>query len=1174
MLDKSSFTKFISKFKGGDSVMKKVLGLSLMLVLFVSMSFATMTQYSWLTTLGNNVAGGSLTNGAVAYNPVLDATFVGQYFTSAVSSRACILGWSMNPADPTYGTETPKYYIRERMFNNGIKVGGIRTVYGGSEYMNGKMYFMTDLWIYSSQNIVCRMYCPVNADSVSVTFPGVTPTIPLYNVTGVSSTASTAVEDTWGGVQLYAGSTTAFNSMSCGANGWAPFVVPGDGCMLGGVSGVWTDAYTAYTRTSTTSADNTTVFSPKTPLRVVTGVWTNAAGLGQNFYTGPGNSFIGGTGQITLNTITTLPTPAGGDSVWVSYGWSGLDNAGTPTGVGSSFYGSYEEPQRNVWPSASIPGAPRTVYVAYTLHQFDPNSGVIQLNKAYPQTPGTLLFTHVGQLQPGMRGMWVYDGTSADASGSLSAVTGFGTFGTPVQYLPCTVAAIYTAGAVTTALDVGVPPAYPVTDQAQVTRTIGGINTGRSRLGYLSYGTFTSGPYVSTSATQFTMDVQGKPYYGITGIYTNNPSTTVLGTNFWSSPTPSGWVAATAGQSKFALPGWLPIRMVYGIVTGGSTAFTREAETSVSGTVINTLKVPIVSCSGVWTNATGLGVNYAANGAYTRYPYTSTDASHVSVSVTPLTAVAGVWTNTGGLGVNYAANGAYTRYPYTSTDATTVSVTWLPLTAVTGVYTNTGGLGFNFYSGPSNTFTAGGVVTLNSVTTLSGAVPVWVSFSGGTAADFVAGGAITLNGNALPGPTVSTWVSFSGGTVATVSAPNVITLNGSALSGSIPVWSSYVIAGLDNTGTMTQAGTNFFTGRADALDTTSQIGAGGPAGWWSIAVDTPTIYSAVGGVDTTLSLGSVFVSYIGEPPQDFTPGMYNPIDTTGDIILTNPLPAPGTQVWIIFDRGDAIDVANNMIHTGPPAASSGTMFVGDTVYVSMMYQGGTNPYKFTGPGTAGNRAVAWNEYGCCADGAGNVFTSSLWSYCGWQAYDASGNLIARYPAKGSVSQVSRGQISCDTVTKDIYWEDGNGIVWRWKKTGATLDTYVQDNEPFYLGNSKGTNATALRGSTSALRVKNVASQLGGRVTLVYLATPRDNNGATQGTDLLTVMKTDGTVDGRFSTGGTAVAEMGCPRGMDVTPDGTKVMMGLWSGNAPIPELFVWSGFVVPVELSRFESLVD
>jgi len=1071
MLEKSSFTKVISKFKGGDSVMKKVLGLCLMVVLLASMSFAAISTYSYSTQMAGTVPGdgGNKTNGCVVYNPDLNAVFVGQYFTGA-GSRACILGWTMDNLDPLYASNTPKYFIRNRMFANGYKVTALKSIYGSSAYYNNSLYFIGDRYQFDNLNMVGREFCAVNADSVSVTFPNVDADRVLYNVTGVSTAASTIVEDTWGGAQLYAGATTAFHAIVCEANGFK-VQAGGAGCALVGVTGIWTDAYTAYTRASTTSSDNTTVFAPKTAIRAVTGVWTNATGAGVNFYTGPGNLFDGPSGRITLNQVTTLPTPAGGDSVWVSYGWAGIDNQGTPTGVGTNFGtgAGYDEAPRMIWTNVQIPGAPTSVYVQYSLGQFDPYTGVIKLNPLYPQPAGNLLFTHVGQLQPGMRSMWKYNATT------LAAETGFGIFGVPAMYVPSTIFSIITsvAGA-TTGLEVQVPPAYPITDQFLVTRIPGG-DCAKSRLIYADYGVTTTGPWTMTTNTQFTANLGGKPYYGMLGVYTDAGG---LGFNFLSRRTCAEWVPVTNTSFAQCPWGWVD------------------------------------SPRGIYTNANRAGFNFfvgTSTTAQIRVPGTAIAVDTVTPSAGPLggaeiLAVAGVYTDAGGAGRNFAANAAYTREALTSADGTTVNISWLPLTAVTGCWTDSTSAGFNFYTAPGNKFTAAGVITLNTTTTLSGAVPVWVSYSGGTAASIVLPTSIKLNGNALPGI--------------------------------VPVWISYT-----------------------PTDVLSQI-AGGVGGYWDIR---DKIYAWTGGIDTTLSLGSAFVEYSDAPTEQFNAGYFNVMDTTGIINLRWQLPI-GTPVWFAYNRGNGLDVANNRIRVGAPAANTPLVSVGDTVYTSLLYQGGTNPYNYTGAGTAKNRSVTWNPYGLAFNGTtGEFVTVSLFSYYGWYAYDASGNLIARYPVIGSRSQVTRGQISIDQLNGDVYWADGNGVVWRWKKTGAGMDSYVQEYTPFYLGAVAGTTGAVPGGTSPGVRVKTVNG-----VSVVYIPTPKDNNATNPELNkYLTVMRTNGTIDGQFARGGLGFAA----RGIDVTPDGTKVMIGGWAGSTGYGQVMVFTG-TVPVELSRFESVVE
>jgi hypothetical protein len=823
----SRFAKYILLQKGGDSLMKKLLGLSLMLVLFTTMSFAAITQYSFWTTLGE-VKGGNQSNGSLVYNPDLNAAFSASYYTG-LGSRACILGWSMDTGDPTFGTTDPKYFIRERMHANGVRLGGYKSVYGQSAHVNGSLYFISDRFNMSNLNFVTRLWCPVNSDSVTVTFPNVSAAFPLYNVTGISSTASTIYEDTWGGVQLWAGSTTfTLIPVTCEADG-RRVIAPGNQALVGMV-----------------------------------GVYTDAAGVGTNFYTG----------------------------------------------------GGYSEGSRTIWCNTLIPGAPVTVYVSGTFGRYNPTTGVIEL--AFAHDTGTLLFVHVGQLQPSQRGVWKINATT------LQPQAGFDVFGAPMGLTACTVANVMADGK----LEIAVPPAYPVTDQYIALRDPAG-NTSKARLTYTSYGRYTVGPVASISATQVQIDVQGKP---ASGFYSISTDANFAGQNFWGRNSFADWVAVT--------------------------------------------------------------------------------------------------------------------------DLTKVQGPWGPIDVAKGIWTDA-----------------------------------------------------------------------------------------------------------------TKAGINFFTGAAgDALSAK----AGGTGGWWSVSVDTPVIYAAVGGIDTTLSMGSAYVEYTCPAPDGYSAcGGYSIMDTTGIITVQIPLPHP-TSVWVDYNTGNGIDVANNRFITIAPAANTPAVAVGDTVYACMMYQGGSNPYNFTGPGTAGNRSIPWNPYGVTVDNDGNVFTGSLWPWWGIQAHDSAGNLIARYPIKGGTSTVCRGQISVDTSNGDLYWEDGGGAVWRLKKTGAGLDSYVQDNEPFYLGACLGT-AGIVGGHTSSIKTKTVPATVGGAISLVYLTTVSNNNATGLDTKQLTVMRTNGTIDAQVDGApGLGISY----RGMDVTPDGLKVMAAGWA-DGTYPTITVWSGpQVVPVELSRFETVIN
>jgi hypothetical protein len=369
----------------------------------------------------------------------------------------------------------------------------------------------------------------------------------------------------------------------------------------------------------------------------------------------------------------------------------------------------------------------------------------------------------------------------------------------------------------------------------------------------------------------------------------------------------------------------------------------------------------------------------------------------------------------------------------------------------------------------------------------------------------------------------------------------------------------------------TRLGVNFYTGRASG-DTTSRLNGVGSGGYWSISPTTPRIYAAVGGIDTTLSIGSAFVVYTGEPPDGFSPIVMNLMDTTGIANLTIPLPGPGTALWADVNRANGLDVANNRIRV-VGVANTPTLAVGDTAYVCYLKQAGANPYAWTGAGTAGNRGPNRNPYGIALDKDENYFLQTLWNYSGFNAYAANGDHIALYPVRGSLSTVIRGQISCDTTNGDIYVADGGGVVWRWKKAGPGLDTYAQEDLPFYLGGCAGTATAGLRAQTNALRVKTVTAQVGGSVTLVYLGTALNNNGTTPGQDILTVMRTDGTIDAVYSSDAVSGPT---PRGADVSSDGKTVIFGNWAGPAGYAQASIWTSALspVPVELSQFETLIN
>ncbi|MDI6784333.1 MAG: hypothetical protein QME64_09605, partial [bacterium] len=147
---------------------------------------------------------------------------------------------------------------------------------------------------------------------------------------------------------------------------------------------------------------------------------------------------------------------------------------------------------------------------------------------------------------------------------------------------------------------------------------------------------------------------------------------------------------------------------------------------------------------------------------YTLQADTSDSATQITVANTWVYSVTGVWTDATGLGNNYAAAATFTRESTQSASSTQVTMTWLPLNSVTGVYTNSGGAGFNFYSAPGQSFTSGGLITLNTNTALPDVnIPIWVTYNGGTAASFVpATGVITLNGNPLPGASTPVWVTY------------------------------------------------------------------------------------------------------------------------------------------------------------------------------------------------------------------------------------------------------------------------------------------------------------------------------------------------------------------------------------------------------------------------------
>lgn len=242
--------------KKEDWLMKPVKCLVLCLLslgLICIPTYAGLTSYSFYSTTGANATANS--SAGCMYDPKLDALFVGQYFTGT-GSRANILGWSMDRNDPTFGTSTPKYYIRERMYANGLRLGGLKSVLGQETYFYGKLYATSDKWNYDYLNFVTRLWVPVNPDGMTVTFPYVTEKAPLYNITGISTTALTAFEDMYNtAANVYAGSdTVTFQPILCEPDGFK-VLISGLQALVG-----------------------------------VSGVWTDVSGAGKNFYTGGGYS--------------------------------------------------------------------------------------------------------------------------------------------------------------------------------------------------------------------------------------------------------------------------------------------------------------------------------------------------------------------------------------------------------------------------------------------------------------------------------------------------------------------------------------------------------------------------------------------------------------------------------------------------------------------------------------------------------------------------------------------------------------------------------------------------------------------------------------------------------------------------------------------------------------------
>jgi hypothetical protein len=837
-------SKTLSQKKGGKTNMKKSLILGLfVLVLISSFANAAITNYSFLTTTGWNATGNQI-NGSCIYNPALDAVFNGQYNTSATANRHNIIGWSVDSTDPTYSTVTPKYFIRNRMYGNGLKLSGLVNNNGRGDLKDGKIYTTADFFLMTNLNFVPREYVPVNADSVTITFPNVSANNPIYSVVGVSSSASNLIEDANGAPSLLAANVaTTFVSASTDPTGWR-VILPSNGRALVAVAGVF----------------------------------TSPTGVAPNYFTG----------------------------------------------------GGFTEAARSIWLNTIVPGAPREVFVSYTDGRFNPNTGVIDLSTTID--PGTMLFTSVGQLQPTTRAIYKWDATT------LAAETGVSIFGTPAMYILSTVAQVTTLGT-STVIDVSVPTAYPVTDQYQIVKEIGG-NTGKARLAIASYGNFTVGPIASASSTQVVVNLNGIPYSAIVGVWTINPPG--ASTNFWS-------------------------RRAFASSTGG------------------------------WVLVT---------------------------------------------------------------DTTKIVVPWGPIDQPAGIWTDS-----------------------------------------------------------------------------------------------------------------TKIGKNFLTGQNGATEGLS-FKAGSTGGWWNVSEITPTLYASVGGIDTSLSNDSAWIQYTSPPPDNITPGISNFMDTTGIINLYNPLPGAGTNVWVGYNCANGIDVANNRVR-GLYATGTPVINAGDTVYVSMLYQGGSNPYNLTGPGTAGNRAIGGNNpYGVALDNAGNYFVTQLFSQYGIHAFDASGNFIARYPIKGARSTVTRGGIAVDTITNDLYWADQGGGVWKFTKTGGTLDTYVQDTEPFFIGSVLG-GAIDQGGMTPMVVVKSLPTLTGGWTTLVFISTNNSaNNGNALNAGTITIMKPDGTIDAKISGPSTPLID---GRGLDVSPDGKRVFYSPFaSQTGAYSQVYVYQDLngPVPIELSVFESVID
>ncbi|MCX7919926.1 MAG: hypothetical protein N3A72_10060 [bacterium] len=857
--------------------------------LSTSISFAwyISTTYAFVTASGPYLSAGY----GIALDSVNNRLLANYYYAATYGNLSYV--FPADPSDPLFSTASVGGFIRDRIDGAGNKFYGLWAA-SGAAYNNGKFYITIDGGTYTRAGSIWVM--PSN--DTTIVIPGISSTNFILQVGGVYTDANAAQS-----------------------------------------SGIGTNFFATLTRSTEAAIalNSTDIVLPDGAVNTITGVYTNANGLGRNFWSASqGRGYSQSRGLLFLCDTTGIPYPA------------------------SSF--------------------PTTVWVTWTQGKLKPYDGTIYLTTPLPDTTKPVFVQWLGRMPGAGRGVLVYDANSpVGPLGSYAAWTG--------TYFP----------------------AQPGIDV--VGRAI-------DNFPFVVSSTFLDS-YAGSSCTTCVI-TPAKPFPGVVSM-----GGILQITRSWD----------VEGDS---IPVWNPVRVTTAVAV---SSLNQVNISSVLG------GKPYYDITGVWTNASGLGLNF--------YPQGN-------------------------------ASGNYWFDWYKITDPTKIAIDtslWLGSALSDRVY--------NVPKGP--------------IYSVQG---VYTAF-----------------------PTLA----------------------------------------------QTTNGMNFFTS-SPSLARTGHANNSTGTGWYNVSVDSPTIYLTVP-VDTTVAGDSVLVLFWSHPGQAFTPGSWWDLDTSGILNLAHPLPVGTSTAYVGIITG-WIDPVTNAITILPRnylygasslVAGSKNIYMGDTVYVTILAHGGDSAYNRFGPGTKHNRVLS-GPGALEFDNLGNAFMADKVARRLY-VYDSSWNLKAQYYIFGELSGVVRG-IGVNPENGDIYVASQFGRVWKFTRTGSDVTSYKQDPEPFYFSNARGLDDT--NGAAIDVDVVPLPKGLKSYSAAVYVSAPvgRDAKGpvkvfvdepGARGVLVQDLVSPQAT--------GTGIG----PRGAAITADRKRVYSVNWSSTTATPQFITYwylDGWFVPVELSRFESVID